>query len=184
MALKVYTKTGDKGKTSLLGGAKVDKHDNRIAAYGTVDELNAFIGLLRDSILENDQVKGQLLITQENLFTLGSILATDADFKGFELPNVTPQDVDQLEKWIDEFDQELPELKNFILPGGHKTVSLCHVCRTICRRAEREISALPKRKEWEEILPYVNRLSDYFFVLARKLARDVEAEEIAWKPRS
>lgn len=184
MALKVYTKTGDKGKTSLLGGAKVDKSDERIAAYGTVDELNAFIGLLRDSILENDQAKSQLLITQENLFTLGSVLASEEDFKGFKLPNVNTKDVEQLEKWIDEFDQELPELKNFILPGGHKTVSLCHVCRTICRRAEREISALPKRKEWEEILPYVNRLSDYFFVLSRKLAKDVEADEIVWKPRS
>ncbi len=184
MALKIYTKTGDKGKTSLLGGSKVDKSDERIAAYGTIDELNAFVGLLRDSISENDEVRGHLLITQENLFTLGSILACEADFKGFELPNVTIQDVHQLENWIDKFEKNLPELKNFILPGGHKTVSLCHVCRTVCRRAEREISALPKRKEWEEILPYINRLSDYFFVLARKLAKDADADEIVWKPRS
>lgn len=183
MATKVYTKTGDKGQTSLLGGSKVSKSDERIAAYGTVDELNAFIGLLRDSV-ENDDVRKQLLLTQENLFTIGSILAAEENFKGFELPNVKMSDVEQLEKWMDSFDSELPELKNFILPGGHKVVSLCHVCRTICRRAEREISALLDRMEWEVIVPYINRLSDYFFVLSRKMAKDLGVEEIAWQPRS
>ena len=136
MSGKVYTKTGDKGKTSLLGGTKVTKSSDRIESYGNVDELNSFIGFLRDHEEVTQRIGQQLYWIQENLFTIGSILATTPGFSGFDLPKISDTEVHQLEVWIDKFDEELPELKNFILPGGHKVVSLCHVCRTVCRRTE------------------------------------------------
>lgn len=184
MSAKVYTKTGDKGKTSLLGGTKVPKSNDRIAAYGTTDELNAFLGLLHDQDGMPEPIQLQLRWIQDRMFTLGSLLAVEPGFKGFELPQIHAEDIEQLEKWIDAFDAELLELKNFILPRGHKIISLTHVCRTVCRRAERSISAI---QDYETIgtfiLPFVNRLSDYLFVLSRKLTKDLNVTEIRWEPR-
>lgn len=185
MSTKLYTKTGDKGKTSLLGGKKVSKSHFRIEAYGNVDELNAFVGLLKDQPEVENRLKQQLYWTQEHLFNIGSILATEADFKGFELPSVTDAEVKQLEVWIDKYTGELPELKNFILPGGHQVVSLCHVCRTVCRRTERSIIALNEEEQVDElIIQFINRLSDYFFIFARKLGAELNIREIPWAPNS
>ena len=185
MSAKVYTKTGDGGKTSLLGGSKIPKNDDRIASYGNVDELNAFVGLLHDQDGVEKEIKDQLHVIQNTLFNVGSILACEPGFDAFELPKVDSEDTEQLETWIDQFDKELPELKNFILPAGHKIVSLCHVCRTVCRRAERGISAIMEDVNVQtNVLPYINRLSDYFFVLGRKLQKDLKVEEIPWKQRS
>lgn len=182
MSLKVYTKTGDKGKTSLLGGNKVPKSSMRIEAYGNSDELNAFIGWLKDHDEAGETTKDRLQWVQEKLFTIGSHLATEPGFSGFSLPEIKKKDISRLEKWIDEMDEELPELKNFILPGGHKIISLCHVCRTVCRRVERSITALNNDGEVNEnIVPFINRLSDYFFVLSRKFTQDIGASEIPWK---
>lgn len=183
MSVKLYTKTGDKGKTSLLGGKKVAKSHERIESYGTIDELNAFVGLLKDQPEVEMRLKQQLYWIQETLFSLGSILATENEFKGFELPQITEVEITQLEQWIDHYDGQLPELKNFILPGGHQTVSYCHVCRTVCRRAERSITRLAEHEELDDnILPFINRLSDYFFILARKLAKTLDVPETPWVP--
>ena len=183
MSAKLYTKTGDKGKTSLLGGKKVSKADLRIEAYGNVDELNAFVGHLKDHEEVESRLKQQLYWIQEHLFTIGSILATEEDFSGFELPKISETEVSQLEVWIDKFDGELPALKNFILPGGHPAVSLAHICRTICRRTERSIIALSNESPVEEvILRFINRLSDYFFIFARALSKLLDAPEIPWSP--
>lgn len=183
MSSKIYTKTGDQGKTSLLGGKKVSKAALRIEAYGNVDELNSFIGLLKDQPEVEARIGNQFYWIQEHLFSIGSILAAGSDFRGFELPRITTVEIKQLEVWIDKYSAELPELKNFILPGGHQVVSLCHVCRTVCRRAERSIAALAEHEAVDEtILPFINRLSDYFFVMGRKLGKDVKAAETPWKP--
>lgn len=180
--MKIYTKTGDKGQTSLLGGKKVPKSNLRIEAYGNSDELNAFIGLLKDQEAVDQSVSDQLVWVQQKLFTIGSILATVPGFSGFSLPEIHEEDTRTLEKWMDEMDKELASLKNFILPGGHKTVSLCHVCRTVCRRVERSVSTLSETEQIDEkILPFLNRLSDYFFVLARKLAHDLNISETPWQ---
>jgi cob(I)alamin adenosyltransferase len=184
MSSKVYTKTGDKGTTSLLGGTKVPKSNERIAAYGNIDELNAFIGLLHDQDQMPSAIQDQLGWVQDRLFTLGSLLAVEPNFKGFELPQIHENDIIALEKWIDAFEEELPELKNFILPRGHKAISLCHVCRTVCRRAERSISGLEEGEaNGRFILPFTNRLSDYLFVLSRRLSQDLQVQEIRWEPR-
>ena len=181
MSSKVYTKTGDKGKTSLLGGTKVSKSNIRIEAYGNVDELNSFLGHLHDQKL-NQTIKDQLFWLQNKLFNVGSILATSPEFDGFELPKVENKETKKLENWIDEFEKTLPELKNFILPSGHRVVSLCHVCRSVCRRTERSISALNEEETLDEcLLPFLNRLSDYLFVLSRKLTQDFSASEVHWK---
>jgi len=183
MSTKLYTKTGDKGQTSLLGGQKVSKSDLRIDAYGNVDELNSFIGLLKDHPEVEARIGNQFYWIQENLFTIGSILATAPGFTGFELPKVTEVEIKQLEVWIDKASGELPELKNFILPGGHQVVSLCHVCRTVCRRAERSIIALSQEEPVEsELIKFINRLSDYFFVMSRKMAQLLNAPETPWSP--
>ncbi|MEQ8580914.1 MAG: cob(I)yrinic acid a,c-diamide adenosyltransferase [Marinoscillum sp.] len=183
MSTKLYTKTGDKGQTSLLGGKKVSKADLRIDAYGNVDELNSFIGLLKDHPEVEARIGNQFYWIQENLFTIGSILATAPGFTGFELPRVTEVEIKQLEVWIDKASGELPELKNFILPGGHQVVSLCHVCRTVCRRAERSIIALSHDEPVEsELIKFMNRLSDYFFVMSRKMAQLLNAPETPWSP--
>lgn len=182
MAFKIYTKTGDKGETSLFGGKRLTKSHLRIEAYGTVDELNAVLGLVRDS-LQNEHLRSILKSVQDRLFTIGANLASDPA-KNMSLPDLVPADIELLEKEIDSMEAELPPLKNFILPGGHVAVSFCHLARTVCRRAERHVVALHHSEPVENIiLVYFNRLSDYLFVLGRKVAHDLGVEEIPWKPR-
>jgi len=177
--MKIYTKTGDKGETSLFGGRRLPKSDIRIEAYGTVDELNSYIGLVRDSI--SDKSTRQLLKSvQDNLFTIGSHLATETSVSPY-VPEIKDAHIQPLEQAMDEMDAELPKLKNFILPGGHTTVSFCHIARTVCRRAERRVVALNTDADVPQpITQYLNRLSDYLFVLARKLTQDLDAEEVTW----
>lgn len=185
MSAKLYTKTGDRGQTSLLGGKKVPKSHIRIEAYGNIDELNSFIGLLKDHPEVEARIANQFYWIQENLFTIGSLLATESDFKGFELPKVSEIEIKQLEVWIDKYSAELPPLKNFILPGGHQVISLCHICRTVCRRAERSITLLASEDRIDDhILPFINRLSDYFFIMARKMAKVLNVPETPWMPGS
>ena len=182
MATKIYTKTGDKGETALFGGKRLPKNHLRIEAYGTVDELNSWIGLLRDCI-EQATVRHLLKEIQDRLFTLGSNLASDPD-KEMITPDIFESDVERLEQEIDAMNEALPVLKNFILPGGHPIVSYCHINRCVCRRAERHVVALAQQEPVEEIIiRYLNRLSDYLFVLGRKIAQDLGAEEVIWKPR-
>ena len=182
MSMKIYTKTGDKGKTSLIGGTKVFKSDLRIEAYGTVDELNSFVGLCLDH-LKSSNVLAEI---QDRLFTIGSALACDPEKETkLKIPDLHESDVVLLEKEIDKMNETLPVMKSFILPGGHVTVSTLHVTRTVCRRAERCCVKMEK-KEMEiesHIIKYLNRLSDYLFVLARFAAHQLGAEEIPWKPR-
>ncbi len=182
MAFRIYTKTGDKGETTLFGGRRVLKSHLRVDAYGTVDELNSFVGWLRDS--GNDgHVREILSHIQHRLFTVGAHLASDPE-KHPPTPDLLPADIELLEHEIDVMDKNLPVLKNFILPGGHPAVSVCHVCRTICRRAERLVVALHETDPVDPlVLQYLNRLSDYFFMLARQLAHDLGAEEVIWKQR-
>lgn len=181
--MKVYTKTGDKGQTSLFGGKRVSKSDLQIDAYGTVDELNSWIGLLRDQKLSKFYID-QLLEIQDRLFTLGSYLASDPK-KGFDkLPTIDVKDVGFLESAMDEMDAKLPSLQSFVLPGGHTTVSYCHLARCVCRRAERLVVAMNEEQDFPEILTqYLNRLSDYLFVLSRALTLELEAKEMPWNPR-
>ena len=180
---KIYTKTGDKGETSLIGGTRVPKYHDRIEAYGTLDELNSFVGYLRDQ-LTDDHVRDVLLKIQENLFTAESLLATDPDKEMKRLlPFLSEPDVVILEKEIDAMNEHLPVITSFILPGGHPLVSLCHVCRTICRRGERIIIKLAADTKVDDILvKYINRLSDYLFVLARELAFVHNIPDLPWKP--
>lgn len=181
--MKVYTKKGDKGTTQLIGGTRIPKYSLRIEAYGTVDELNSFIGLVRDQDI-NPAYKETLLEIQDRLFTLGSWLAADPDKSKMKLPDLLDEDVTFLEKKIDEYDAEIPPMKYFVLPGGHQTVSFCHVARCVCRRAERIVTQLQDGEYVAPvILQYLNRLSDYLFVLGRKLTQDLNAEEQPWKPR-
>ena len=183
MAFRIYTKTGDTGETALFGGRRVPKSHLRVEAYGSVDELNSFIGLLRDST-EDQVITGYLGQIQHRLFSVGAHLASDAT-KTMTTPDLEPGDIGLLEQAMDEMDSRLPELKNFILPGGHPLVSLCHICRTVCRRAERMVVALHYNDPVDErVLQYLNRLSDYFFMLARQLAQDAGAAEIVWNPRN
>lgn len=183
MGFRIYTKTGDKGETALFGGRRVAKSHLRVDAYGTVDELNAFIGLLCDTLPANAALP-LLHQIQHRLFSLGAHLASDP-LKRPPDPDLQPTDVQALELAMDEMDARLPALKNFILPGGHPAVSFCHVCRTVCRRAERLAVALHQIEPVHALaLQYLNRLSDYFFVLARQLAQDYGAAEIIWTPRS
>ena len=182
MSFKIYTKTGDKGETGLFGGKRLPKYDQRIEAYGTVDEVNAFIGLVRDS-LQNTEVRDFLKEVQDRLFTIGANLASDPE-KDMATPDLLESDVVALEKYMDSMDESLPTLKNFILPGGHPTVSYCHIARTICRRAERQVVALAATEPVEEIIMiYLNRLSDYLFVLSRKIAQDLNVPEVSWHAR-
>lgn len=180
---KIYTKTGDKGTTALIGGTRVPKYHPRIEVYGTVDELNAFVGLLRDQDI--DKHSRQMLIeVQDRLFTLESLVAHDPGTKVTNLPTLSGADVTLLEKEMDNMNDKLPSLTAFILPGGHPAVSYAHICRTITRRAERLLIKLSNENEVDEInIMYLNRLSDYFFVLGRKLAMDLNAHEVVWKPR-
>lgn len=187
--MKIYTKTGDTGSTSLFGGTRVFKHHIRINGYGTVDELNSWLGLLRDQEM-NVHFREILITTQDKLFTVGAILATDpekAQLKSgkdrLNIPLISIADVEQLEKEMDTMNETMPPMTHFILPGGHTTVSYCHIARTICRRAERMVSLLHENEPVDGmVLTYLNRLSDYLFVLARKLSYDLKADEIKWIP--
>lgn len=182
MSKKIYTKTGDKGTTSLLGGTKVSKDDWRLEAYGTVDELNSFIGLLSDTMTMNVRtfkMVDQLETIQNNLFIIGSCLSYDSLGKvRMSLQQISETQITELETWIDKMDSELSELKNFIIPGGSQVVSQCHICRTISRRAERR--CVPAT-QYPLILKYLNRLSDYFFVLARFTNKEQGYPEVIWK---
>lgn len=187
--MKIYTKTGDKGKTSLFGGTRVPKYHLRIEAYGTVDELNSYIGLIRDQKIDSHTTE-ILLKIQNELFTLGSMLATPPEKEilksGKERLNinkVSEESVALLENEIDLMNESLPPMSHFILPGGHTTVSFCHIARCICRRAERITTQLSHESTINpKILVYLNRLSDYLFMLARKLTIDNQAQEIPWIP--
>ncbi|QHV99847.1 cob(I)yrinic acid a,c-diamide adenosyltransferase [Spirosoma endbachense] len=183
--MKIYTKTGDKGQTGLIGGRRVSKADLRIDAYGTVDELNSWIGLVRDQPINTSQ-KDLLKEIQDRLFTVGAELATDPE-KAIKraMPAIIAEDVAALEQAMDSMDAELPELRAFVLPGGHESVSFCHLARTVCRRAERLVIGLNDESPVDDlVLQYLNRLSDYLFVLSRKMAQELEAEEVVWKPRT
>jgi cob(I)alamin adenosyltransferase len=181
--MKIYTKTGDEGTTSLFGGTRVSKSDLRIDTYGTVDELNSYIGLLRDQDV-NQKRKDVLAEIQDRLFTIGSILATEPGNTKVKIPSLMEQDIQFLEKEIDTMDAELPPMRFFVLPGGHPSVSFGHVARTVCRRAERLTIALDQIEKVEPlIIKYLNRLSDYLFMLCRKMTSELKVEETPWKPR-
>lgn len=178
---KIYTKQGDKGHTSLIGGSRVPKHHIKIEAYGTVDELNSYIGLIRDQEI-GIHYKKSLKTIQEKLFIAEAILASDSDKNLENLPNIEEIDIKFLEDEIDKMNKELPELKNFILPGGHTLVSFCHIARCVCRRAERRAIECCQDSQIDEIvIKYLNRLSDYLFVLSRMLGKELKAEENIWK---
>lgn len=187
--MKIYTKTGDSGTTGLFGGTRVPKHHIRIQSYGTLDELNSWIGLLRDQEIAAGH-KEQLLRIQDRLFTAGATLAVDPEKERLkngsdrlQIPRIAPGDVEALEAAIDQLDESLPAMTHFILPGGHPVVSSCHIARTVCRRAERMTTLLDEQSSVPaEILAYLNRLSDYLFVLARKLSFELGADEIKWIP--
>lgn len=181
--MKIYTKTGDKGETSLFGGARVPKDHIRIEAYGTVDELNSYLGLIRDESLSQHDEEAIITI-QDRLFTLGSLLAADPSKSNLKLPQLSEEDITFLEKEMDTMNVSLPEMKNFVLPGGNKAASLCHVARCICRRAERNVITLSRSESINKILiVYLNRLSDYLFVLARKQMHDNQGKEVPWLPK-
>ena len=202
MANKIYTKTGDKGTTSLIGGTKVPKSHLRIESYGTVDELNSFIGLLRDQLalaevavpdtptpggqLTFGAIRHQLLEIQDRLFTIGSSLACDPDKEPkLRIPDLKEEDITVLEQSIDLMDSFLPPMKSFVLPGGHIAVSTTHVVRCVCRRAERICVGMHEEGLFVEplVIRYLNRLSDYFFELARYTGHLLNAKELPWKPR-
>ncbi|MEL1241797.1 cob(I)yrinic acid a,c-diamide adenosyltransferase [Flavobacterium flavipallidum] len=188
--MKIYTKTGDKGTTALFGGTRVPKDHIRIESYGTVDELNSYIGLIRDQEIDS-HYKEILIEIQDRLFTVGAILATPEDKTVLKngksrLQNlgIITSDIELLENEIDAMETQLPQMTHFVLPGGHTTVSHCHIARCICRRAERLTVHLSHNEAVAEIvISYLNRLSDYLFVLARKLSLDLNAEEVKWIPR-
>ena len=178
--MKIYTKTGDKGETSLLGGARVPKFHLRIEAYGTVDELNSHLGLIRDQEMEKE-TKDFLIQIQDNLFVLGSNLAKEPGKDKVKIPSISETEIEELEHKMDEMNETLPDMKFFVLPGGHPTVSMCHIARCVCRRAERISVHLAMESEVDAVITkYLNRLSDYLFVLSRKFTQDLNAEEIPW----
>lgn len=187
--MKIYTKTGDDGTTGLYGGTRVSKDHIRIDSYGTVDELNAYIGLIKDQDICS-KIQESLYRIQHDLFTVGAILATDPEKailkngkERLNIPKIDAKSINLLEEEIDEMNKDLPQMTHFILPGGHTTVSFCHIARTICRRAERLTVALCHETEVDEhVLKYLNRLSDYLFVLARQLTKDLGVEEVKWQP--
>jgi cob(I)alamin adenosyltransferase len=188
--MKVYTKTGDTGTTALFGGTRVPKHHIRIESYGTVDELNSHIGLIRDQEI-NSHYKDVLIEVQDRLFTVGAILATPPEKetlkngeKRLQNLGILETDIGYLEKEIDAMEDSLPQMTHFVLPGGHTTVSYCHIARCVCRRAERLSVHLNDIEPTDElVIKYLNRLSDYLFVLARKLSFDLKADEVQWIPR-
>lgn len=178
--MKIYTKTGDKGQTSLLSGKRVSKNYIRIEAYGTIDELNSFVGLIRSFDID-ETTKGNLIFIQNCLFSIGSCLATDEKKHNLKNSEISEKDIEFLEKEMDKIEEQLPKMKNFILPGGHQTVAITHICRTVCRRAERIIVELSEKEKIEDvIIMFINRLSDYFFMLSRKFMKDFNVEEVTW----
>ena len=181
--MKIYTKSGDKGKTSLFSGKRVEKYNLSIQAYGTIDELNSWIGLIKDVLPQSTDL--DFVEIQETLFTLGSYLATGGDEKMIDkLPVLSDSPISSLEEAIDEFQSDLPEMKNFILPGGHVNSSYCHVARCVCRRAERLVVELSESIHIDPIIVmYLNRLSDFLFVLSRKVLHDENIDDIPWKPK-
>jgi cob(I)alamin adenosyltransferase len=185
MSLKIYTKTGDKGTTTLIGGTKVSKSNIRIETYGTVDELNSWIGLVNDQI-NHKHSKKILKEIQDRLFTIGSSLACDPEKEPkMKIPDLHETDIELLEKEIDRMNEKMPAMKSFILPGGHVAVSSAHVARCVCRRSERLCVTLLDQNMFVEqlVLKYLNRLSDYLFVLARFIGFRLKVEEIPWRPR-
>ena len=185
MALKIYTKTGDAGKTSLIGGTKVSKSDLRIESYGTVDELNSYIGMVADHVADS-HIRAILKEVQDRLFTIGSSLASDPDKEPLmKIPDLKESDVVYLETEIDRMQAILPAMKSFILPGGHIAVSTAHVARCVCRRAERLCVNIQEHQLFVEplVIKYLNRLSDYLFVLARYIGHILQVPETPWKPR-
>ena len=181
--MKIYTKTGDKGLTSLIGGTRVPKSSLRIECYGTVDELNSHIGLVRDQDV-NAPRRPLLKEIQDRLFTIGSALAADPDKSNMKLPDLLAVDVTLLEDEMDRLSADLPELRAFILPGGHPAVSHAHVARCVCRRAERLAIHLGEESFVAElVVVYLNRLSDFLFVLSRAMAQDLGVEEVTWQAR-
>jgi cob(I)alamin adenosyltransferase len=185
MAIKIYTKTGDSGTTSLIGGTKVPKSHLRIDSYGTVDELNSFIGLAND-LISHSHTNAMLKEIQDRLFTVGSSLACDPEKEPMmKIPDLKESDVLLLETEIDKMNEELPAMKSFILPGGHQAVSTLHVCRCVCRRSERICVLLDQQKIFVDalVIKYLNRLSDYLFVLSRYIGHQLQVAEIPWKAR-
>ncbi len=181
--MKIYTKTGDQGETSLVYGTRVLKDNLRIDSYGTVDELNSYIGLVRDQPV-NEARKEVLKEIQDRLFTIGATLATEPNKDHQKIPDLYESDIVFLEQEMDKMDAGLPELHHFVLPGGHQAVSFCHLARTVCRRAERLCVTLSQEDEVAVlVIKYLNRLSDYLFVLSRKMAQELNAEEVKWIPR-
>lgn len=180
--MKIYTKTGDKGTTSLIGGARVPKYHPRIETYGTVDELIAFSGLLRDQPIDG-HTKEVIIFIQDRLMNCASILAADCTNCKVRIPKIEDEDIRLIESEIDDMDAQLEPLTSFLLPGGHQAVSVCHVCRTVCRRAERLATRLAEETPLpENLIIFLNRLSDYFFTLSRKLGKDFGVEQILWRP--
>ena len=188
--MKIYTKTGDKGTTALFGGTRVPKHHIRIESYGTVDELNSHIGLIRDQEIDK-QYKKVLIEVQDRLFTIGAILATPPEKEilkngqpRLNISKISDNDILFLENEMDKMNEKLPEMTHFVLPGGHTNVSYCHIARCVCRRAERLATHLHELEPTDEqVIKYLNRLSDYLFMLARKLTFDLHADEVKWIPR-
>ncbi|MEM9857300.1 MAG: cob(I)yrinic acid a,c-diamide adenosyltransferase [Bacteroidota bacterium] len=181
--MKVYTKTGDKGTTALFGGSRVPKSHIRIDSYGTVDELNSYIGLLRDQSV-NKTRSAILIEIQDRLFTVGSILATEPGNEKVKVPSLDSEDITKLENAMDQMDLRLPAMKSFVLPGGHESVSFCHVARCVCRRAERLVIELNQHEPVSELVyQYLNRLSDYLFVLSRLMAQELKIVETPWVPK-
>jgi len=178
--MKIYTKTGDAGKTSLLGGSRVAKYHLRIEAYGTIDELNSHVGMLRSYGL-NESVVQRLIEIQNHLFVIGAQLATEPGEKKVKIPKLKDADVTFLEQTIDEMEEELPPMRNFVLPGGHLAVAQAHICRCVCRRGERIVLHLNDESDVPTPIPvYLNRLSDFLFVLSRKLGQDLHVKETPW----
>jgi cob(I)alamin adenosyltransferase len=185
MAIKIYTKTGDAGTTSLIGGTKVPKSHLRIESYGTIDELNSHIGFAND-LIQHEKSNLMLKEIQDRLFTIGSSLACDPDKEPLmKIPDLKESDVSLLESEIDSMNDELPAMKSFILPGGHQSVSSLHICRCVCRRAERICVFLQQQDIFVDplVIKYLNRLSDYLFVLSRYIGHILQVPEVPWKPR-
>jgi len=185
--MKIYTKTGDKGQTSLFSGNRVAKHDLRIESYGTIDELNSYIGLVKDHAPSGENLE-LIHNIQDKLFSIGSILATKPKSieqeNRFKTPKIKEEDIELLERSMDDMNAKLPEMTHFLLPGGHPVVSFCHVARCVCRRAERRITALDEQEPIDDkVLKYVNRLSDFLFVLSRYWGDKVNAKEVKWIPK-
>lgn len=181
--MKVYTKSGDKGETSLVGGKRVPKHDIRIEAYGTIDELMGHIGHIH-SLADDKDDQGLWLDILDRLMTCASIMATDKEFSKENIPAIYESDIQLLENKIDEIDKLVDELNSFVLPGGHPVISNCHIARSVCRRAERECWRANEKMEVNIlVLKYLNRLSDFLFMFARKMAYKLNVEEIKWKPK-